>query len=272
MPAAADPTLGTGLTGALPVQPVPKAALVTGGAQRIGRALVLALAEDGFAVAVHYHRSQEAADKLVDEVGRQGGVAVALGADLADEAAVGALVPRAERALGPIGCLVNNAAVFANDMVDTATRDSWDRHLAVNLRAPFVLMQNFAARLPGDAGGVVVNLLDQRVWSLTPYFVSYTIAKAGLWTLTQTMALALAPRIRVNGIGPGPTLPSPRQSPEQFARQCALMPLRRGTSPREIAAAMRFILSASAMTGQMIALDGGQHLGWAQPERLPVVE
>jgi len=134
-----------------------------------------------------------------------------------------------------------------------------------------VLIQDFAARLPMDMGGAIINLLDQRVWSLTPYFVSYTVAKAGLWALTQTMALALAPRIRVNGIGPGPTLPSPRQSAEQFARQCELTPLRRGTSPKEIAAAMRFILSAPAMTGQMIALDSGQHLGWAHPQRqLPV--
>jgi NAD(P)-dependent dehydrogenase (short-subunit alcohol dehydrogenase family) len=182
------------------------------------------------------------------------------------------LLPRAERELGPIGCLINNAAVFTNDTVESVTRASWDLHLAVNLRAPFVLMQNFAERLPPQAGGAIINLLDQRVWSLTPYFVSYTLAKAGLWTLTQTMALALAPRIRVNGIGPGPTLPSLRQSPEQFARQCELMPLRRGTSPQEIAAAMRFILSAPAMTGQMIALDGGQHLGWAQASRQPSVE
>ena len=130
-------------------------------------------------------------------------------------------------------------------------------------------MQDFAARLPAEAAGSIVNMLDERVWTLTPYFVSYTLSKAGLWTLTQTMALALAPRIRVNGIGPGPTLPSPRQSPEQFARQRAMMPLRRGTSPQEIAAALRFILSAPAMTGQMIALDGGQHLGWAQPQRPP---
>jgi NAD(P)-dependent dehydrogenase (short-subunit alcohol dehydrogenase family) len=261
-----------GLTGALPVPPIPKAALVTGGAQRIGRALALALAEDGFAVAVHHHRSGEAAQGLVEAIRRKGGAAVALAADLTDEDAVSALVSQAERELGPIGCLVNNAAVFANDTVETVTRESWDLHLAVNLRAPFVLIQNFAARLPAAAGGAVINLLDQRVWSLTPYFVSYTLAKAGLWTLTQTMALALAPRIRVNGIGPGPTLPSPRQTPEQFARQCELMPLRRGTSPEEIAAAMRYILSAPALTGQMIALDGGQHLGWAQPQRLPPVE
>jgi NAD(P)-dependent dehydrogenase (short-subunit alcohol dehydrogenase family) len=259
-------------TGALPVPPVPKAALVTGGARRIGRALVLALAEDGFAVAVHYNDSRDAAEDLAKAIRGRGGKAVALGANLADEGAVSALLPRAERALGPIGCLVNNAAVFVKDSIDSSTRDTWDLHLGVNLRAPFVLIQNFAARLPAHAGGVVINLLDERVWSLTPYFVSYTLSKAGLWTLTQTLALALAPRIRVNGIGPGPTLPSLRQSPEQFACQCELMPLRRGASPQEIATAMRFILSAPAMTGQMIALDGGQHLGWAPPQRRTAVE
>jgi NAD(P)-dependent dehydrogenase (short-subunit alcohol dehydrogenase family) len=260
------------LTGAVPVSPIPKAALVTGGAQRIGRALVLALAEDGFAVAVHHRRSGAAADKLVEMILGKGGTAIALAADLGDEDAVRTLLPRAEHALGPIGVLVNNAGVFASDTAETATRESWDLHLAVNLRAPFVLMQDFATSLPESAGGVVVNLLDQRVWSLTPYFVSYTLSKVGLWTLTQTMALALAPRIRVNGIGPGPALPSARQSAAEFARQCATMPLARGTSPREIAAALRFILSAPAMTGQMIALDGGQHLGWAQPQRQPIIE
>jgi NAD(P)-dependent dehydrogenase (short-subunit alcohol dehydrogenase family) len=260
------------LTGALPVPPVPKAALVTGGARRIGRALALALAADGFAVAIHHRRSHAAAENLVALIRGKGGRAVALAADLGDERAVRELLPRAEQALGPIGCLVNNAGVFASDTVETATHDSWDLHLAVNLRAPFVLIQDFAARLPKTAGGVVVNLLDQRVWSLTPYFVSYTLSKAGLWTLTQTMALALAPRIRVNGIGPGPALPSPRQSAEEFARQCTTMPLRRGTGPEEIAAALRFILAAPAMTGQMIALDGGQHLGWAQSQRLPITE
>jgi NAD(P)-dependent dehydrogenase (short-subunit alcohol dehydrogenase family) len=268
----ADAERGIEPTGALAGPPIPKAALITGGAHRIGRALITALAEDGFAVAIHYRGSREAAESLAGTIRQRGGTAVALGADLADEAAVGTLMARAEGELGSIGCLVNNAAVFADDTVETVTRESWDLHLAVNLRAPFVLIQDFAARLPRHAGGVVINLLDQRVWSLTPYFVSYTLAKTGLWTLTRTMALALAPRIRVNGIGPGPTLPSPRQSPEQFARQCELMPLRRGTSPEEIAAAARFILSAPGMTGQMIALDGGQHLGWAQPQRQPPVE
>jgi len=260
------------LTGAMPVPPVPKAALVTGGARRIGQALALALAGDGFAVAVHHRNSHAAAEDLVALIRNKGGAAVALAADLGDEAAVRTLLSRAEQALGPIGCLVNNAGVFVNDTVETATRASWELHLAVNLRAPFLLIQDFATRLPKSAGGVVVNLLDQRVWSLTPYFVSYTLSKAGLWTLTQTMALALAPRIRVNGIGPGPALPSPRQSAEEFARQCATMPLRRGTSPQEIAAALRFILSAPAVTGQMIALDGGQHLGWAQSQRSPTIE
>jgi NAD(P)-dependent dehydrogenase (short-subunit alcohol dehydrogenase family) len=243
---------------------MPRAALVTGAAQRIGRAIALALAADGWAVAVHYRASRAPAEALVAEIARSGGRAVSLDADLADEAAVARLVPRAAAALGPLGCLVNNASSFENDTAATATRASWDAHLEVNLRAPFVLMQGFAAQLPASAAGAVINLLDQRVWNLTPYFISYTVSKAGLWTLTQSMALALAPRIRVNGIGPGPTLPSPRQSAAQFARQCASVPLRRGATPGEIADAVRFILAAPSLTGQMIALDGGQHLGWAQ--------
>jgi NAD(P)-dependent dehydrogenase (short-subunit alcohol dehydrogenase family) len=269
---AADRAPNDPLTGGLPVLPVPRAALVTAAGRRIGRALALELAAAGFAVAVHYHASREAAERVAATIRAKGGTAAALGADLADEKAVGTLLPRAEAALGPVGVLVNNAGVFADDTVETATRESWDAHLAVNLRAPFVLIQEFARRLPSQAAGVVVNMLDQRVWSLTPYFVSYTVSKAALWTLTQTMALALAPRIRVNGIGPGPALPSARQSPEQFVRQCAMMPLGRGTNPDEIAAALRFILNAPAMTGQMIALDGGQHLGWAQPHWPPELE
>jgi NAD(P)-dependent dehydrogenase (short-subunit alcohol dehydrogenase family) len=251
---------------------MPKAALVTGGARRIGRALVLALAEGGFAVAIHHHRSHKEAEALAAEIVQAGGKAVALMADLADEGAVAELLPRAAAVLGPIGCLVNNASIFENDTVTTTSRDSWDRHLAINLRAPFVLMQNFARHLPAEAGGLIVNLLDERVWNLTPFFVSYTLSKAGLWTLTRTMALALAPRIRVNGIGPGPTMPSPRQTSRQFLDRCRKMPLRRGTSPDEIAAALRFILAAPAMTGQMIALDGGEHLGWGQPGQGEVVE
>ncbi len=222
---AADLDQTEELTGASPGLPIPRAALVTGGGRRIGRALALALAEDGFAVAVHYHHSGEEAVAVAEAIRANGGTALTVAADLSDEVAVLGLMVQTERELGPVGCLVNNAGVFENDTVETVSRESWDQHMAVNLRAPFVLMQQMAARLPADAGGVIVNILDERVWSLTPYFVSYTLSKAGLWTLTQTMALALAPRIRVNGIGPGPTLPSPRQTAEQFQHQCSLMPL-----------------------------------------------
>ena len=243
----------------------PRAALVTGAARRVGRAIALDLAREGWAVAVHCHESREAAEDTAREIEAAGGRAVVLPADLAREAEAADLVPRAVAALGPLGCLVNNASVFEMDTAASADRASWERHIEPNLRAPLVLAQAFARALPPDMGGVVVNMLDQRVWNLTPYFLSYSVAKSGLWTLTRTLALALAPRIRVNGIGPGPALPSLRQSEAQFVRQCALMPLGRGTSPEEICAALRFILAAKSMTGQMIALDGGQHLGWAQP-------
>ena len=241
---------------------LPRVALVTGGGLRLGRAAVLALAGAGLAVAVHCNRSRAAADALAAEVQDAGGRAAVLQADLADEAAVQALLPATAALLGPVGVLVNNASTFERDEWDDSTRESWDRHMEPNLRAPFVLMQAFAHALPEDATGAVVNLLDQRVWSLTPHFVSYTVSKAALWALTRQMALALAPRIRVNAIGPGPALPSKRQSPESFARQCASVPLHHGTSPGEVGRALLAILSLPAMTGQMIALDGGQHLQW----------
>jgi NAD(P)-dependent dehydrogenase (short-subunit alcohol dehydrogenase family) len=252
---------------------IPRAALVTGGARRLGRALALALGEAGFAVAVHFATSAVEAAEVVAELRGLGRQAVALRADLADEAAVAALLPAAVAALGPLGVLVNNASTFERDEWQDATRESWDRHLEPNLRAPFVLTQAFARALPATAEGVVVNLLDQRVWSLTPHFVSYTVSKAALWTLTQTLALALAPRIRVNAIGPGPALPSPRQSPAQFAAQAAATPLGRSTSPAEVARALRAILELPSLTGQMLALDGGQHLQWAPvPRGAPLEE
>src|SRR5262249_30307718 len=162
-----------------------------------------------------------------------------------------AIIPQVEAALGPLTCLVNNASAFEMDKIETVTRESWDRHIETNLRAPLVLSQAFAAQLPEGAEGNIVNMLDQRVWKLTPYCLSYTVAKMGLWTLTRTLALALAPRIRVNGIGPGPTLPSPRQSDAQFRAQTAAVPLGHGATPEEIAAGILFILSAPSMTGQM---------------------
>jgi NAD(P)-dependent dehydrogenase (short-subunit alcohol dehydrogenase family) len=242
------------------------AALVTGGGKRVGRAIALALARAGWNVAVHYGRSAEEAEATAAQARLAGVQAAALQADLEDAAAAQALVPRAAEAVGPLSCLVNNASIFEMDKIDSVTVESWDRHLDVNLRAPLLLSQAFAAQLPGDAEGNIVNLLDQRVWRLTPYFLSYTVSKTGLWTLTRTLAMALAPGIRVNGIGPGPTLQSTRQTPEQFARQQALTPLGRGAAPEEIAEAVLFILRARAMTGQMLALAGGQHLAWRPPD------
>jgi NAD(P)-dependent dehydrogenase (short-subunit alcohol dehydrogenase family) len=244
---------------------IPRAALVTGATRRIGRAIALGLAEAGYAVALHHHRSPDETEAVISEIEANGGRAVALAADLRDEAETERLMARAEEALGPIGVLVNNASVFERDEVSNATRQSWDRHIETNLRAPFVLIQALAGGLPADAGGAVVNMVDERVWNLTPHFVSYTISKAGLWALTQTMALALAPRIRVNAIGPGPVLPSSRQTDESFTRQYRALPLARPASPEEIAAAVRFLLETPSITGQMIALDSGQHLGWTFP-------
>jgi NAD(P)-dependent dehydrogenase (short-subunit alcohol dehydrogenase family) len=242
---------------------IPRAALVTGGARRLGRASALALAGAGFDIALHYRDSAAEAEETATAVRGLGRRAVTLRAALEREAEVAGLLPAAAAALGPLGVLVNNASTFERDEWNTATRDSWDHHMEPNLRAPFLLSQGFAAQLPPEAEGAIVNMLDQRVWSLTPHFVSYTVSKAGLWALTQSLALALAPRIRVNGIGPGPAIPSPRQSAEQFAAQAASTPLGRGTSAGEVAGALLAILALPAMTGQMIALDGGQHLQWS---------
>lgn len=249
----------------LPIpQTIPRRALVTGGAKRLGRAIAVALADAGFDVAVHYAASATDAEATAGEIRARGRRTATLRADLAREAEMADLVPAAAAALGgPLGVLVNNASVFERDSWHDATRESWDMHLEPNLRAPFVLTQAFARALPATAEGVVINMIDQRVWALTPHFVTYTVSKAGLWALTQSLALALAPRIRVNGIGPGPALPSTRQTAEQFARQSASVPLGRGTGPEEIARAALAILALPAMTGQMIALDGGQHLQWS---------
>jgi NAD(P)-dependent dehydrogenase (short-subunit alcohol dehydrogenase family) len=241
--------------------------LITGAAKRIGRAIALGMAKAGWAVAVHHNRSAAAAAEVVATIEEAGGRAVALRCDLSREVEVETLVERAAGALGPLTCLVNNASLFEMDTIETVSRDSWDAHIEINLRAPLVLSQAFARQLPDGAQGNIINLLDQRVWKLTPYFLSYTVSKMGLWTLTRTLAMAFAPRIRVNGIGPGPTLPSARQTPEQFEELCRAVPLGRGTTPEEICEAVLFLLSAPAVTGQMIALDGGEHLAWALPSR-----
>lgn len=248
------------------------AALVTGAAKRIGRAIALDLAAGGWAVAIHYRESEADAVGVCDEITASGGKAAPVRADLSKESDCAALVELAAGAVGPISCLVNNASIFEKDLPQTATKESWDAHMQINLRAPFVLVQRFAAQLPPDTEGNVINVIDQRVWNLTGSFTSYTVSKAALWTLTQTLALALAPGIRINAVGPGPTLPSVRQTDEQFRRQWEMLPLSRQVEPVEICDAIRFILAAPSMTGQMIALDGGQHLGWAPPARIGDIE
>lgn len=240
-----------------------KSVLVTGGGKRIGRIISEALGRDGWNVAIHYNSSRKDAESIAEIIQSAGGKAAIVHANLMQEADTSTLVERAEALVGPLEALVNNAAVFELDTVDNVTRESWDLHMETNLRAPFVLMQSFAKRLPANAHGSIVNLLDQRIWNLRPGFTSYTVSKMGLWTLTQTLAMALAPRIRVNAVGPGPTLPSTRQTPEQFAAQCDRVPLRQGAAPEDVAAAVRYLLSARSVTGQMIAVDGGEHLGIA---------
>ncbi len=252
---------------------LPRHALITGAAHRIGAYLAKELAADGFAVVIHYNRSSDGAKALQAEIRNAGGTAEILQADLTQEDDVQKLLPAAENALGgPLGLLINNASLFEHDDAQTATRASWDAHLEANLRAPFVLSQNFAAALPETAEGLIINLLDQRIWKLTPQFVSYTLSKTGLWTLTQTLAQGLAPRIRVNAIGPGPTLRNARQTQAHFQKQLDGVVLERGPDLSEFIEAVRFMLTARSMTGQMIALDGGQHLGWQTPDIVGIVE
>lgn len=249
----------------MPPPDMPPAALVTGAGKRIGAALARGLAAAGWAVAVHHRATDGAAQALCTEIAAAGGRAVPLQAELADETAVIPLVERATAAVGPLGLLVNNASVFEFDDIASCDRASWDAHLDTNLRAPLVLTQRFAAALPEGAQGLVVNILDTRVWNLAPGYLSYTLSKAGLWTLTRTLAQALAPRIRVNAIGPGPTLPSRGQSDADFAARVAGLPLGQGANPAEIAAALHFLIAARSMTGQMIGLDGGDHLNHSRP-------
>lgn len=243
-----------------------KAALVTGAARRIGREIAAGLARDGWAVALHHNNSEAEASRAVAEIRAAGGKAEAVQADLSDLAATQSLVTAASQSVGPLSLLVNNASLFERDEIGTMTPESWAAHLNINLRAPALLSQAFAAQLPDGADGNIVNITDQRVWAPTPRFFSYAVSKMALWDMTQILARSLAPSIRVNAIGPGPALANSRQSEADFRRQMEATILRRGTSPEEIYAAVRFILSAPAMTGQMIALDGGQHLAWETPD------
>lgn len=253
-----------------------KRALVTGAGKRLGRAMALYLAERGYDVAVHYASSATDAEGVVSEILGLGQQAVAVQADLLDLGAIEGLFPAAVAALGgPITCLVNNASIFEYDTLSSATRESWDRHLNSNLRAPFVLSQAMATQglvagvdAQGEpiASGLIVNMVDQRVRKLTPEFMTYSLAKMGLWSLTQTAAQALAPHVRVNAIGPGPTLKGHRQSQGHFDGQRSSTILKRGANTDEVTAALGYFLDAKSVTGQLICVDGGQHLGWKTPD------
>ena len=242
------------------------AALVTGGSRRIGRAIVLTLARAGWDVAVHHRGSDADAAQTAEDARAFGVKAAVVRADLADEAQVRGLVAQAAGALGPLSVLVNNASVFEDDRVGRLDRAIWDRHMETNLRAPIVLAETFAAQAPD--GSAIVNLLDQRVLKPDPRFLSYALSRNGLWWATRTLAQALAPRIRVNGVGPGPTLPSIHQTEADFAAEAAGTLLERPGSPEAVAEAVRWLIDADLVTGQMIAVDGGQHLAWRTPDIL----
>ena len=260
----------------------PGNALITGGARRIGRAMALDLAAHGWSVCIHYNGSEGPAEETRAEIEAHGVRAAALRANLLEEAETAALIGNAAEALGgPLTLLINNASIFEDDRPETGTRESWDRAMESNLRAPVRLSQDFAAQAPEpetDGNGepraqaVIVNIIDQRVLKPTPAFMSYTVAKFGLHAFTRTSAQALAPKIRVMGIGPGPTIVAERQSREHFARQRAACILERGSNPEDIVAALRFILACPAVTGQMIAVDGGQHLAWQTPDIIGIPE
>ena len=258
---------------------MPNTALITGGGKRLGRAMALHLAGRGMDVVVHYAHSADGADEVVAEAKALGVKAVAVQADLLDHGETATLIDRAVDAIGkPLDMLINNASIFEYDNLGTATAESWDRHIDSNLRAPFFLTQAFAAQAPkavlrdGEpvAQAVVVNMIDQRVRKLTPEFATYTIAKAGLWAFTQTAAQFLGPDIRVNGIGPGPTMQGERQTAEHFAKQRAATILERGSDATEICRTLDYILDVDGLTGQLFCLDGGQHLAWKTPDVLGV--
>ena len=245
---------------------VPRAALVTGAARRIGRAIALALHQAGYAVAIQANRSVAEADALRGQIARAGGRAAVVRADLSDHSAVAALVPAAAAAVGPLTLLVNNAATFEPDAIGALDAERFDRQFAVNLRAPLFLSEAFAAQAPDGANASIVNILDQRVFKLTPHFVSYTLAKSALHAATRMLAQALAPKVRVNAVAPGPTMASARQQQQDFARQAAAVPLGHGPSAEEIGAAVAYLAGARSITGVTLAVDGGQHLAWQTPD------
>jgi NAD(P)-dependent dehydrogenase (short-subunit alcohol dehydrogenase family) len=239
-----------------------RVALVTGAADRVGAAIARRLADDGWAVVVHYRASAEKAEAVAAEIRGSGGNAATVGADLADRTQRARLIADAATRFGPLTLLVNNASLFERDAVADLDEALWDAHFAVHAEAPAFLARDFATQLPADAKGNIINIIDERVLDLSPAYFSYTLSKAVLWTMTRTLAQSLAPRIRVNAVGPGPTVPPPHVSPEAHARRLTELPLGRSADAEGIADGVVAILGLDAMTGQMIVLDGGEHIEW----------
>ena len=245
-----------------------KTALVTGGSARIGRAICEGLADVGYAIAVHYNSSSKDAEVLVEALKQKSIDAIAVQADLSSSEDTRALIGKVTRELGPLGVLVNNASLFEEDSFDMSDEALWDAHFAVHVKAPALLTSAFADQLSDDAQGLVVNIIDERVWKLTPNVASYTLSKSALWTATRTMAQKFAPKVRINAIGPGPTLPSTRQTDEDFAKQLNTLPLKVAPDLSDFAKTILYFVDMKSVTGQMIALDGGQHIGWQTPDQL----
>jgi NAD(P)-dependent dehydrogenase (short-subunit alcohol dehydrogenase family) len=253
-------------------------ALITGAATRIGKEMALGLAAQGINIVVHYMSSQEDAERVVEAAKTYGVRAVSLKANLLNDSEVSELIPRATLLIeAPLTILVNNASIFEYDNIETVSLESWDRHIGSNLKAPLFLINEFAKLVPDSTTdingenipqGNIVNIVDQRVLKKTPEFLTYSLAKMGLWSLTQTAAQALAPKVRVNAIGPGPTLKGHRQTEDHFRKQRQNTILQRGSAANEISDALIFILNSPSMTGQLICIDGGQHLAWQTPDIL----
>ena len=252
---------------AIRVSEGPKRALVTGAGARLGKAMAEALGEDGWSVAVHYRGSKTGAEATAATIKAAGGRAELVQADLASEEQTATLERAAQEALGgPLTLLVNSASTFEDDTAIKHTRDNWDFHMGPNFRAPVLLAQHFARALPEDDAGLIVNIIDMRVLKLNPLFFTYTLSKSALWTATRTMAQSFAPNIRVNGIGPGPTLENVHQAPGEFAAEAQATLTQKGSNPGEIVKTLRYLIEADSITGQLIASDGGQHLMWQTPD------
>lgn len=245
-----------------------KNVLITGAGKRIGSSIAKSLAANNWNIALHYNSSEKETKKLSIELQETYNVkTVCIQADLSDLKQLKKIIPTVTKSIGHISCLINNAASFEYDSIYSLSSDSWDMHMNTNIRAPLFLSQSFVENIPKKINGNIINIIDQRVWNLTPHFTTYTLSKSALWALTQTLALSLSPNIRVNAIGPGPTIKSKMQTTKKFKDQYQRMPLAVHVTLEEISQFINLIINSPSLTGQMIALDGGQHLGWAQTEK-----